>query len=310
MYIFRLFSVLIIISLPAQALAEEACKPIASIFGQDVCAKEILPGKALEDNIRDYARKSKQNPHQAVRDFKVSSLFGLLWETALIRKYGEDEIIPSKREVKSYLKAFHKTIRKQNDLNKKTDDLIEELLAQNQYTPENSKLLNELAAHKQKEIMMYNMREAFPDAMREKMEQGEYQMAESMVKSWKIKKALYEEYGGKVVAQQAGLEPLEAFQAFVKEIKENKEIIIHDPAYKSVFKSMDEYAAMKHTVLENDNPEIEDYFDDPAWMYDTDNARDVFEQQKAELLALPTLEPAAGEEEEEEEKPEFDENEL
>lgn len=44
--------------------------------------------------------------------------------------------------------------------------------------------------------------------MEETMRSMIRQMAQEFVRSWKINKALYEQYGGQVVFQQAGVEPL------------------------------------------------------------------------------------------------------
>ncbi|GJL85833.1 MAG: hypothetical protein DHS20C02_16080 [Micavibrio sp.] len=287
---------LLILLIPAQVYAQGDCKPLASIYGQDICAEDIMPSKKVEENIREYAKQSKQSQAQAVKDFKMSSLFGLLWEKGLIHKYGEDVVVPREREVKSYLKSFRKAIEDQNDMNEDMSAFITELLEENNYAPEDEQSLNAVVKQKQKSIMMFNMRDALPDEMRVQMEEGEYKMAEAMVKSWKIKKTLYEDYGGRVIIQKAGLEPLDAFQAFVKELEDSGEATIHDPAYKNVFKTIDKYSGKEHKVLPEDSEEIEDYFDSPSWAYDDDIAEKAFEQQKAEILAIPTIEPAAGEE--------------
>ncbi len=296
MCIVRFLFCLLILLIPASAQAEQACKAVASIYEQDICASDILPSKKLEDSIREYAKKSKEKPTQAVKDFKVSSLFGLLWEKALIHKYGEDAVEPSGRQIKTYLKSFRKAIEDQNDMNKDMSVFIVELLEDNAYAPEEENRLKAILAQKQKSIMMYNMRDALPDETRAQMEEGEQKMAEAMVKSWKIKKTLFEDYGGRVAFQKAGLEPLDAFQTFVKELEDSNVATIHDPAYKDVFRTMDEYSSKEHNFLPEDSDKIEDYFDSPSWVYDGDIAEDAFEQQKAEIMAIPTIESAAGDE--------------
>ena len=45
--------------------------------------------------------------------------------------------------------------------------------------------------------------------MAEQMRPMKRQMAQQFVRAWKINKALYEKYGGRVIFQQAGVEPLE-----------------------------------------------------------------------------------------------------
>lgn len=43
-----------------------------------------------------------------------------------------------------------------------------------------------------------------------------HDMARSMIRQWKINKALYEEYGGRIIYQQLGPEPLDAYRQFLQ----------------------------------------------------------------------------------------------
>lgn len=47
--------------------------------------------------------------------------------------------------------------------------------------------------------------------------QFQRQLAQQFVMSWKINQALYEQYGGRVIFQQAGPEPLDAYRDFLKD---------------------------------------------------------------------------------------------
>lgn len=53
--------------------------------------------------------------------------------------------------------------------------------------------------------------------MEEQIRLGFREFAGRFVQSWKINKALYEKYGGRVIFQQAGAEPLDAYRDFLKE---------------------------------------------------------------------------------------------
>jgi hypothetical protein len=53
--------------------------------------------------------------------------------------------------------------------------------------------------------------------MEDQMRLMKRQIAQQFVKSWKINKALYAQYGGRVIFQQAGVEPLDAYRDFLKE---------------------------------------------------------------------------------------------
>ncbi len=278
---------------PAQGFAQAKCKAVATIYEQDICETDIRPSKALEKNIREYAEQAGQKPEKAIDDFKMSSLFGLLWEKALVHKYGPEAIQPSEDEVESYLDSFHEAIEHQNGMNVEMSALIAGLLEKNKYADSEKQKLDAVMAQSQKSITMYNMREALPEESMKQMEEGERKMAEAMVKSWKIKKTLFKEYGGRVVSQQAGLEPLDAFQTFLKEIESAGTVTVHDEAYKDVMKTMDSYINKEHEYLPEGSEMIETYFDTPSWVYDKDAAEKAFEKQKEAIKAIPAAEPAA-----------------
>lgn len=60
-------------------------------------------------------------------------------------------------------------------------------------------------------------------------------MAVRWVQRWKILKALYERYGGRVIFQQAGFEPFDAVRDFLKEQEDNGAFTIFDQDYEDEF---------------------------------------------------------------------------
>lgn len=60
-------------------------------------------------------------------------------------------------------------------------------------------------------------------------------IAQQFVKSWKINKTLHAKYGGRVLFQQAGIEPLEAYRDFLKEQEKKGAFQILDTQYKAGF---------------------------------------------------------------------------
>lgn len=53
-------------------------------------------------------------------------------------------------------------------------------------------------------------------------------MVRELVRGWKINQALFARYGGRVVFQQAGVEPLDAYRAFLEEHAKQKSFQIFD----------------------------------------------------------------------------------
>jgi hypothetical protein len=71
--------------------------------------------------------------------------------------------------------------------------------------------------------------------MEEQMRPMKRQMARHFVKAWKINKALYSKYGGRVIFQQAGVEPLDAYWEFLNEQERAGAFRILDKQYEPSF---------------------------------------------------------------------------
>ena len=66
------------------------------------------------------------------------------------------------------------------------------------------------------------------DAMQRNMVRG-------VIRQWKINKALYEQYGGRIIYQQLGPEPLDAYRQFFREQEAAGAFAIHAPAVEQSF---------------------------------------------------------------------------
>jgi hypothetical protein len=61
------------------------------------------------------------------------------------------------------------------------------------------------------------------------------EIAAAFIKQWKINQALHEQYGGRIIFQQGGPEPLDAYRAFLEERQAAGDFRIEDPAMASAF---------------------------------------------------------------------------
>lgn len=66
------------------------------------------------------------------------------------------------------------------------------------------------------------------DAMRRDMARG-------IIRHWKINKALYDQYGGRIIYQQLGPEPLDAYRQFLRQREADSAFAIRDPAIDGSF---------------------------------------------------------------------------
>ncbi len=107
---------------------------------------------------------------------------------------------------------------------------------------ENSSILQEqrdkLASQKKAIEKILNMQHEMADRMKGKEDEVKMmkrKMGENFVQRWKINKALYDKYGGRVIFQQAGAEPLDAYRDFLREESQKGSFQIFDPKVEEDF---------------------------------------------------------------------------
>jgi hypothetical protein len=60
-------------------------------------------------------------------------------------------------------------------------------------------------------------------------------MARGIVRQWKINKALYDQYGGRIIYQQLGPEPVDAYRRFLREREADGAFALPDQAIEQSF---------------------------------------------------------------------------
>ena len=90
-------------------------------------------------------------------------------------------------------------------------------------------------------------------------------MAKDFVRHWKTNKALFAKYGGRVIFQQAGPEPVDAYRQFLEEQEQAGAFQILDPALKDPF-----WRYFTNDAMHNFYPkgEGEKFINTPWWTMD------------------------------------------
>ena len=88
--------------------------------------------------------------------------------------------------------------------------------------------------------------------------------AQTTVRNWKFNKALYAKYGGRVIFQQAGCEPLDAYKTFWDEQRKNVEIF--DQRFQPAFNWFEKYYNMDHSFVAK--KDADKYFSSPWWTWE------------------------------------------
>lgn len=162
-------------------------------------------------------------------------LNGLIFGTLLEQYAKENKIEPTETELDTFVKKTEE-MRKQQQIKFEKDR--KKLAAELKSTSLTEKERKEKTARLQTlENILKSTKEAEDNTkgMEGKMRTMRRNMAHHFVKTWKINKSLYEKYGGRVIFQQAGPEPLDAYREFLKEQEMKGAFQILNKEYEAAF---------------------------------------------------------------------------
>jgi heat shock protein HslJ len=66
-------------------------------------------------------------------------------------------------------------------------------------------------------------------------ERMQREMARSLIRQWKLNRLLHQQYGGRIIFQQLGPEPIDAYRRFLEECRAAGDFTIHDKAFEEGF---------------------------------------------------------------------------
>ncbi len=214
-------------------LAESETDVIAVVLGKKitVAEKDQLDGIIFNTLLQEYATKHEIEPTEAELD-------------AFVVKMEENE-----KQIQAEFEADRERLRR---------ELQSDALSARDREEKESELEvaeSMLATTRELEIMT--------EAMAEQMRPMKRQMARQFVRSWKINKALYDQYGGRVIFQQAGVEPLDAFREFLRAQEKNGAFQILDKQVEAGFWNYFTNDAMHTFYPEEEGAE---FIRTPWWM--------------------------------------------
>jgi len=154
----------------------------------------------------------------------------------LLQQYAQDnKIEPTQEDLDAFVSKTEEK-EKQHQIKKHADraKLIEELKGSSLSDREREQKASHLKTIESILKKTGEIKEK-TKGMEDQMRPMKRQMAQQFVKSWKIDKALYAKYGGRVIFQQAGVEPLDAYRDFLREQEKNGAFQILDKQYEGGF---------------------------------------------------------------------------
>lgn len=215
---------------PAKDSGKDA---IAMVLGKKVTAKDKnrLNGLIFGALLEKFARENKVEPTDKELDTFVM-------KTEEIEKQHQIKFEEDRKKLVIALKSTSLSTRERKD-KKSQLQTLESILKTTREMKEGTK------------------------GMEEQLRTMKRKNARRFVRSWKINKALYAKYGGRVIFQQAGVEPLDAYRDFLREQEKNGAFRILDKKYEAPFWRYFTNDAMHNFYPKDDGAK---FINTPWWM--------------------------------------------
>ena len=233
---------------------------IAEVYEHKVTLKDLaLPTSMVEDSRKTLSATEFASWEQDSRRQLLA--YGVMQE-ARKRFLAETKLTPTEDEITGYIESQNRMMAA--DAKKRVQD--REKLQQELQQPGLSKerrtfIENDIAAMDELSALL---KSDGTGAQSDEDKAAQRSVATMMVSNWKFNQGLYHKYGGRVVFQQAGLEPIDANKAFLDELKASGDYTINDPAYQHLFKESDDYFNKKFDPV--DKVKADEYFASPWWL--------------------------------------------
>jgi hypothetical protein len=129
------------------------------------------------------------------------------------RYAAEQGIRVSRADIDAYLEAMHRVAEQDRQRRaERRDKLRVKLAATSPEDPEHKALSSQLESLDQLDASL-----GAPGDYSAQDRAAREQVAAAFIRQWKVNRALYRQYGGRIIFQQGGPEPLDAWRAFLEE---------------------------------------------------------------------------------------------
>ena len=243
-----------IVSLPVHAADEAGDQPVAVIFGEKVYGKDLVapgvkPGAAAMDPANEQRARGE-------------ALRGRVWKAVFEDYARERRIAPTAAEITTHIEGHQRIqvhIAAENAAQRTA--LIAELKSPGLTEARRKAAQQHLDALNQSAEFDAKRAQELSDPARRKMQQVvERQVAEHWVRAWKLNQALYREFGGRIIFQQAGWEPIDAYRKLLDQYAANKAFVVYDPLLHTAV-----YSYFEHKFVYADETKAQFYFEKPWW---------------------------------------------
>jgi Trp operon repressor len=246
------------------AAAETPSGVVARVFGNDIRLGDISPPERSPSQIEK--RRSGTDYKAWLHDYRKKRLDARIWADVTGRVLKERGLEPTAAEIAelaSFMAA--KRVGRLSEFKARRDRLKRKLArsglapAERKRVGEHLATIEKLIAHEHEQRKIGQTIPNYAEIQRRSAER----VARVTVRQWNTNKALYEKYGGRVIFQQAGYEPVDAYRALIGELRERQAVEILDPSFPYPFANMIKYLDMPHQYMPK--AEADRYFKKPWW---------------------------------------------
>jgi len=222
----------------AEVQEEEFPSPrevVATVFSQDIYLDDIEP---TPEEVEAHRQRPNQQEFDQwlilMRNRALNKRIWTLLEARYFQKKGlevpDDEIRLAYKQIAGATDESMRRIaeqKRQHEEELQSPDLTEERKQQIERFLETTKSIDK-TTREDSEHALSSEQEA-------SLDKWQWEMAEGMVRSLMFNRELYRDYGGVIIWQQAGLEPVEAYRKFLEEHQTKGAFEIYDPGLKEEF---------------------------------------------------------------------------
>jgi len=239
--------------------AAEGRSPVAHLFSNPIYAED------LEPSPQELQAFKGQRTLEELRQHKLNSV---ILEALRARFCADHPCEPTDEEIQTFVQATSPS-RTLEEFDATQASLRQQLESPHTTEEQKVKLREELKQVEQAAQVVQGTFAAGSPEQQTQLDASMREMARGFVGTWKFHKALYEQYGGTVIFQQATyVEPVGAYRAWLEEHERNGSFQIHDETYRAAFWA---YFVRKHP-FELDDPTaytkqgLKHPFEKPWWL--------------------------------------------
>jgi len=219
---------------------------LVEVLGQKVCLKDIKPDSDVK---KKHQESTNEQFNLWLKQTRASNL-GRYFKPLLNEYVKEKGLKATDQEVNEYKERMISFMTSEKERQKKKrDNLAKELVAENIESTKRAELEKSFNLYSRLIEKTPDMKLIYhsTDSNTAKLING---LTKSLILDWKTKKELYKQYKGRVIFQQAGPEPLDAFMLFFEEQQSKGKFKFYNKDAEDLF--WDYYRNVRHTVIGKD----------------------------------------------------------